>query len=159
MAMDQVPASDPRRIAVEGLFDELISVVGQPYASYDAFQEALAPVMAAARQMTGPRDTSGAGLFVPPSALHVIAQGKLPGGLVGLEYVGHGVHVSYARKKAAPTEPVVEEPPADPIDAPFAGSCRMSCGAAAPGNSCFCDEVCANYGDCCEDLAEFCPGA
>ncbi len=36
-------------------------------------------------------------LFVPPSLLHLVAKGKSNGGLLGLEYVGHGFHFSLVR--------------------------------------------------------------
>ncbi len=97
MGMDELPAGDPRRVAVEELFDAIVEVVGTPHESYAAFREALAPLMAQARAVTGPRDGSGNGLFVPPSLMHVIAQGRHPGGLLGLSYVGHGLHWSMVR--------------------------------------------------------------
>lgn len=53
----------------------------------------MTPLLDQARQITGPRG-DGNGLFTPPSLFHVVAQGKQPGGLLGLEYVGHGVHFS-----------------------------------------------------------------
>ena len=160
MGMDKLPEEDPRRVAVNGLFDQLVQVISVQYGNYDEFRAALAPLMAAARKVTGPRDDTGTGYFVPPSLLHVITQGKHNGGLIGLTYVGHGVHFSACRKKAGtpevePEEPEVEEPGPTP-EAPFAGSCTMSCGLAAPDDSCYCDQVCKDYGDCCADLDEVC---
>lgn len=161
MAMDQLPASDPKRQAVEGLFAALIDVVKTSHADYAAFQAALEPLMEQARKVTGPRDDTGAGFFVPPSLLHVVAQGKHPGGLLGLKYVGHGVHFSATRLPAAP-------PPEDPNDdgqldvvdptTPFAGSCTASCGGSSPDGACWCDEQCTQYGDCCSDIAAKCGG-
>ncbi|MBW2702763.1 MAG: hypothetical protein JRF33_18230 [Deltaproteobacteria bacterium] len=154
MAMDQIPAEDPRRQAIDGLFAQLVSVVSTPYDNYAAFQTALAPLMDQARMMTGPRDDTGKGLFVPPSLLHIIAQGKHNGGMIGLLYVGHGLHVSACKKKAVPTDldidPVVEP------DEPFGSSCAASCGGFSPDLECACDEVCEGYGDCCDDYAESC---
>ncbi len=87
----------------------MLQVVGTEYENYDAFRTALGPVMAQARQLTGPRDDSGAGYFVPPSALHLVALGcpgdTRCGGLIGLDYVGHGVHVSAVKVNQPPPEP------------------------------------------------------
>jgi hypothetical protein len=159
MAMDQLPDTDPRRQAVEQLFTALVNVVKTSYESYAAFQAALEPLMEQARAITGPRDDSGTGYFVPPSLLHVVAQGKHPGGLIGLTYVGHGIHFSAARLPDAP-------PPADPTDDgqlesvpgenPYAKSCEASCGGSSPDGSCWCDDLCSQYGDCCSDIAEKC---
>lgn len=159
MAMDQLPDTDPRRQAVEQLFAALVNVVKTPHGSYAEFQAALEPLMVQARAITGPRDDSGTGYFVPPSLLHVVAQGKHPGGLIGLTYVGHGIHFSATRLPAAP-------PPADPTDDgqlesvpeenPYAASCEASCGGSSPDGSCWCDDLCAGYGDCCSDIANKC---
>ena len=155
MGMSNIDASDPRRVAVDGLFDQMVQVVSTPYGSYAEFQEALAPLMAQARTMTGPRDDTGTGLFVPPSLLHVVAQGKHNGGLLQLKYEGHGVHVTQVRLKAEPSEPDEPEPVVEP-DEPFAGSCAASCGGFSPDVSCACDEVCTQIGDCCADYVEHC---
>ena len=160
MAMDQLPTTDPRRQAVEALFAELVNVVKTPYPSYADFQAALEPLMQKARMMTGPRDDSGAGYFVPPSLLHVVAQGKHPGGLIGLQYVGHGIHWSAVSLPATPAQPDPNDNgsvDAVPPDSPFGKSCRASCGGSAPDGSCWCDDKCSQYGDCCSDKAEHCP--
>ncbi len=34
------------------------------------------------------------------------------------------------------------------------GTCEGSCGGTA--GSCYCDNLCAQYGDCCADMCEFC---
>lgn len=159
MAMDQLPATDPKRVAVEQLFGALVAVVKKSYGSYAEFQAALEPLMAQARKMTGPRDDSGAGYFVPPSLLHVVAQGKHPGGLIGLKYVGHGIHWSAVSLPATPPAPNPNDngsldvvPPTNP----FAKSCRSSCGGSSPDGSCWCDNGCAEYGDCCSDKGTVC---
>jgi hypothetical protein len=94
MAMADLPDSDPQRRAVDELFDRLTAVVSQEHSGYAAFRAALQPLLDEARTMSGPRDGSGTGLFVPPHLLHLVAQGRHPGGLLGLEYVGHGLHWS-----------------------------------------------------------------
>lgn len=107
MAMDQLPATDPRRVAVEKVFEGIVKVVGTSYADYPAFRAALAPHLAAANQITGPRPGSdpGKAFFTPPSLLHVVTQGKHLGGLLGLRYVGHGLHFSLVRPRAATPPP------------------------------------------------------
>lgn len=40
-------------------------------------------------------------------------------------------------------------------EARSADSCADNCGVQAPGG-CWCDELCASYGDCCDDYAEEC---
>jgi hypothetical protein len=164
MGMDQMPESDPRRQAVEALFGQIIEVVGKQYESYAQFQEALAPLMAAAQQVTGPRpgDESGTGLFVPPSLFHVAAQGQYHG-LIGFQYLGHGVHASNAQtKNAAPAEPTpVDEIPAElsckkAANAPEGALGNInSCGGQAPGG-CYCDDYCHTAGDCCDDKVAAC---
>jgi hypothetical protein len=93
MGMDQLPATDPKRIAVDGLYDKIVAAVGKSYGSYAEFRSAVEPLLGQARAITGPRGDTGEGLFVPPSLFHTAAQGK-HAGLLKFEYQGHGVHVS-----------------------------------------------------------------
>jgi len=160
MGMDALAESDPRRQAVEALFAKIVEVVGTSHESYQAFRAEIEPLLAQARQMTGPRDGSGNGLFVPPSLFHVAAQGHHLG-LIKLQYEGHGVHVSATQKSATP-EP--EPTPVQDIDIEV--SCGFvaqgstdanSCGSQAPGG-CWCDAACAGYGDCCADYQGVCGG-
>ncbi len=121
MGLDQLPEDDPRVVAASDLFDRIVAVVGTPHEDYASFQIALAPLMEEARLLTGPRDDTGTGLFVPPSLLHVIAQGKHPGGLIKLQYVGHGLHTSMvylpADEDPADEDPADEDPAdEDPVD-------------------------------------------
>jgi hypothetical protein len=93
------------------LYGRMIAIIGKSHASYAAFRAELDPLMEEARQISGPRGGGAAGLFVPPSLLHVVAAGHYSGGLLGLEYVGHGVHYSLVRPKGtAPAEPPAEPP-------------------------------------------------
>lgn len=98
MGLASAPPTDPRRQAVEKLFDQIVAAVGKSYDNYASFRVAIKPLLAQAREMTGPRG-DGVGLFTPPSMFHVIAQGKQPGGLIGLEYVGHGLHYSVIKQQ------------------------------------------------------------
>lgn len=110
MGLDRVPEDHPSRIAVDALFAQLVEAVGVQYESYQAFRTAIEPLMEKARQVTGPRpgDETGEGLFVPPSLFHVAAQGEYHG-LIGFQYVGHGVHVTNVQQKGGA---VVEPEPA-----------------------------------------------
>jgi hypothetical protein len=165
MALDKLPPgaeSDAIKAKVDELFDALVKVVSTPFADYATFRAKLEPLMQQARQMTGPRADNGVGLFVPPSLLHVIAQGKHLGGLLDLEYVGHGLHYSLLRKKSVPTPPPVEPTPTEPVtptEPASAKSCKDHCGAQSADQSCWCDTQCASNGDCCTDVATHCAAA
>lgn len=50
----------------------------------------------------------------------------------------------------------VGELPPPPMEEDF--SCADACGGAAPSNSCFCDDQCADLGDCCGDKVAQCGG-
>jgi hypothetical protein len=82
------------RSKVEDLYAQIVAAVAKQYGSYQEFRAALDPLMAAARQVTGPRGDSGVGLFTPPSLFHTVLQGEHLGGLMTLDYVGHGIHVT-----------------------------------------------------------------
>lgn len=58
-----------------------------------------------------------------------------------------------------PEAPPSEDPPSE--DPPAGGSCAGACGStdAVPngdGTSCYCDDTCAQYGDCCGDYMSQC---
>jgi hypothetical protein len=150
MGMDKLEPADPVRVAVEGLYTQIVQVVSKSHANYAAFRAALDPLLAQARQMSGPRGDTGEGLFVPPSLYHVVAQGKHKGGLLGMQYEGHGVHVTAVKKlKDTPPEPT----PVDDIASDI--SCESACGQQARGG-CWCDAACTQAGDCCEDVEQVC---
>lgn len=96
LGMNNLPSSDPVRMAAEQLFNQLVQTVSKKYASYNEFRQVLGPLLLQARKLSGPRDSSGVGLFVPPSLFHVAAQGRKTG-LISFQYVGHGVHFSAVR--------------------------------------------------------------
>lgn len=51
------------------------------------------------------------------------------------------------------------DPPRVPIKGDAPGSCAASdCGGQASVGACWCDELCAQYGDCCSDKAPVCDG-
>ncbi len=105
----QLAGLSQKRAVVDEVFQAVLQIVATEHEDYDAFRAALAPAMAQARQLVGPRDDSGVGYFVPPSALHLVALGcpgdERCGGLVGLDYVGHGVHTSAVKVNTPPAEP------------------------------------------------------
>lgn len=91
-------AADERNPDVDAAFASIVEVVGESYDDYGIFRTTLAPLLETARAITGPRGDSGTNLFVPPSLLHITAQGKHDGGLLGLDYVGHGLHFSQVKQ-------------------------------------------------------------
>lgn len=100
-----------KQAGMDAFFDQLVAVIGTSYGSYDEFRATVAPLLAQARTLASPRGEDGNGFFVPPSALHLIAQKNCDGddrcgGLLGLDYVGHGIHMSAINVAQAP--PVVE---------------------------------------------------
>ncbi|MBL4688478.1 MAG: hypothetical protein JKY37_28070 [Nannocystaceae bacterium] len=46
------------------------------------------------------------------------------------------------------------EPPVDSEP-----SCEDACGGSSAAGACWCDEVCALFGDCCDDIAQWCVGS
>lgn len=166
MKMDDMPDTDPRKVAVSQLFDKIVEVVSTPFGSYAEFQQAIEPLMEQARSITGPRpgDETGTGLFAPPSLYHSVAQGHHNGGIMSIQYEGHGVHVKAVRAKSA-DEPAPEPTPVDEIANDVSCAWRAtdaaddvnSCGGQAPGG-CWCDSYCKTAGDCCADVAAVCGG-
>lgn len=99
-----------KQAGADAFFQQLVAVIGKEYADYTEFRAAIAPLLGQARALASPRDDSGKGFFVPPSALHLIAQKNCDGddrcgGLVGLDYVGHGIHMSAVKIAEAIPEP------------------------------------------------------
>ncbi len=116
MGIDRLPATDPARAGADQLFSAIVAAVSMSYADYDAFRTAIEPLLAQARMATGPRGDTGTGLFAPPSLMHVVAQGAHDGGLIGLDYVGHGLHYSLVRGLDAPTDPVDPGPQVQTVE-------------------------------------------
>lgn len=94
MALDPL---SPQAMAVSMLYDQIVATVEKKYASYDAFRAAVAPLLQKARGISGPIGT-GQGLFTPPSLFHFVLKGiNTEGGLITLQYVGHGLHYSLVK--------------------------------------------------------------
>lgn len=98
LGMHRLPEDDPQLIQVLDLFDRIVEIVSVPHQDYETFRQHLEPLLEQAREVSGPSPLPGAGLFVPPSLLHLVARGDWTGGLLGLEYVGHGLHFSLVRR-------------------------------------------------------------
>lgn len=104
------------RAAVSAIIDALAApggVIRASYASYGAYQQALAasPAMQQARALvsSGPKPSS---YFSPPSLFHLAAL-KRNSGLLGLDYIAHGIHFSLLKKKAGtPANPPAPATPA-----------------------------------------------
>jgi hypothetical protein len=87
----------PEAAPLKKLVNEIIAVVGREHESYAAFRAALDPLLAKARAL-GDAGDDGSGLFTPPSLFHQVLGGMhTDRGLLGLEYVGHGLHFSMLR--------------------------------------------------------------
>ena len=136
LLLDDVPENNPNRIAAETLYDRLIQVLSTSYGSYNEFRADLKPLLRQARLISGPRSDTGAGLFVPPSLYHVIAQGQHPGGLLRLQYVGHGIHQSMVQKIVGRVEP--EPRLADDVTGTAVGKscCAIPCTTKPTFNRC-----------------------
>ncbi len=150
MKLNELPDGDPRRAAVDQLYDGIVAAVGRSYGSYAEFRAAIEPLLAQARVVSGPRGDTGEGLFVPPSLFHISALGRRSG-LVSFQYEGHGVHVSAVTRS---TRAIPDPTPVTQISREV--SCEGQCGGMAPGG-CFCDARCATNGEgCCADVAAVC---
>ena len=106
VGMDVLSESDPKRQAVEQLYDQLVTVVGTKHGTYDAFREALRPLLASARKIANPRG-DGTGAFMPPHCFMVRATDCIEGGphgphrgILDWQYVGHGLHKNLLRREA-----------------------------------------------------------
>jgi len=64
-----------------------------------------------------------------------------------------------ACSEPAPSQTPTEDPERGTGKADLVGSCEGStCDGQATNGSCFCDDACVDFGDCCADKAEICGG-
>lgn len=84
------------REAVIAQFSEVVSIVGTPHSNYDKFRQRLEPALEKlGKNITvAGATTKQVTLFVPPSLFHVTARKEHHGGLIDLDYLGHGLHLS-----------------------------------------------------------------
>ena len=83
-------------------------VVSFSHDDYKTFPGAVEPLLERAALVANPRPGTEAGLYVPPSLFYMMAQGRWPGGMMTVEYVGHGMHYSMVHGSAENTEAVDE---------------------------------------------------
>ncbi len=104
LGLDSEDANLNHKEAATIVFTEIVRTVGTQYPSYAEFRAALKPSLKAASMLVGGR--SGAenpgNLFVPPCLFHIVAREEHSGGLLGLSYVAHGLHLSLLHGEDAP---------------------------------------------------------
>jgi hypothetical protein len=117
--LSSLPENSPQRQAFEGFWRQVIPTVQRDHGSYANFRRALEPLMGAARQMTGPRPGADPGdaLYTPPNLFHLVAQDRHTGGMLGMKYVGHGLH--FSAMEPIPRQPRQQQQPR-PAPAPAA---------------------------------------
>jgi hypothetical protein len=97
LEMLSLPPDGAEAKAVLSLYDEIVEVVRKQYADYAEFRRNLQPLMERARSATV-KEGTGVGWFTPPSLFHLVLRGiNVDAGLIGLEYLGHGIHFSAVR--------------------------------------------------------------
>ncbi len=98
----EMPPDDPNRAQIELFYQKLISVVGREYGDYQGFIARVAPFLRAAREF--PEQFKALNAFMPPHCFLARAQEYLQGkprqGILGWQYLGHGLH----RKLLKPRE-------------------------------------------------------
>lgn len=103
LRIDQIPATDPQasdRAAVDAAWERMVEVVERPHADAEAMRHELAPIVEELRDLSSRLVAPGTNLSVPPSLYHLTARGNWEGGLLGLDYVGHGLHFSLVRRSS-----------------------------------------------------------
>ncbi len=94
MGLDRRPVDDPERKRGTELYQSILAVLEAPHSDYAAMRAELDPVLAEARAFCLAGGRPKRDLLVPPVLFHLAAAGRWPGGLLGLRYVGHGIHWS-----------------------------------------------------------------
>lgn len=97
LGLSDLATTDPLHTAATDLYDRALSIAATQHESDGAFRTALAPVLDEARTIGLRSDRTQPGLLIPPSLFHVTAQGFWPAGILGVRYVGHGLHASLVR--------------------------------------------------------------
>lgn len=97
-----MPPDDPNRAQIELFYQKLVSVVGREYGDYQEFIARVEPFIRAARKF--PEQFKALNAFMPPHCFLARAreylQGKPRQGILGWQYLGHGLH----RKLLKPRE-------------------------------------------------------
>lgn len=97
----EMPPDDPNRAQIELFYQKLISVVGREYGDYQEFIARVAPFIRAAREF--PEQFKALNAFMPPHCFLARAreylQGKPRQGILGWQYLGHGLHRSLLKPR------------------------------------------------------------
>ncbi|HVS65100.1 MAG TPA: hypothetical protein VMT85_16540 [Thermoanaerobaculia bacterium] len=93
------PPVDPARRRVEDLLDQMAVVAAADGSGEEALDE-LEPLLDELGQHLLTLDPPAGVLLAPPSLFQAVAQDLWPAGLLDLEYVGHGLHVTLVRPAA-----------------------------------------------------------
>ncbi len=91
------PDTNPehREVAI-AQFTKVVSIVAIPHANYDEFRHRLDPALQELSDSltVAGDDSNQVTQFTPPSLFHVLARKDHSGGLLELDYLGHGLHLS-----------------------------------------------------------------
>ncbi|HVS15745.1 MAG TPA: hypothetical protein VMV46_17615 [Thermoanaerobaculia bacterium] len=97
LALHGRPGDDPGRQPVEAIFERLAEAAGEQGLDDDELLAALEPLLDALGVHVRTLPSPAGALLAPPSLFHAVAQDLWPAGLLDLEPVGHGLHVSLLR--------------------------------------------------------------
>lgn len=97
MKLDTLPESHPARIEIEKTFQQALEVVGKKHQNYALYREALRPHLLRIHERI--EEMEGViNAFIPPHCYLLRAtnciEGKPGQGLLGWQYLGHGLHES-----------------------------------------------------------------
>jgi hypothetical protein len=97
MRLKTLAENHPIRIEIEKIFQQVLAVVGKQHQNYEEYSEALRPYLLKIHQHI--EKIEGAiNAFIPPHCYLVRAtnfiEGKPGQGLLGWQYLGHGLHES-----------------------------------------------------------------
>lgn len=101
LGLDAENANPKHKNAAKTVFMEIVRIVGTEHRNYQEFRAALQPALKAAESLIGgrTRQNTPGNLFVPPSLFHVVARNEHDGGILGLSYLGHGLHLTLVRSE------------------------------------------------------------
>jgi hypothetical protein len=101
LTLDRIPPTDPRaqdRAAVDVAWTRMVEVIGRPHADAGEMRRELQPILDELAELAKRLVAPSTNLSAPPSLYHLAALGSWGGGLLELEYVGHGLHFSLVRR-------------------------------------------------------------
>lgn len=101
LALDRIPPKDPRRsdrAAVDVAWARLAEIVSRPHTDAEAMRRELRPTLDELRELATRLVPAGTNFSAPPSLFHLTALHTWGGGLLELEYAGHGLHYSLVRR-------------------------------------------------------------